>query len=159
MLRVTWPRVSATHVSVIPASPPPSPRTSARSPTPGHPLSTNNASQWLDEDCRTHQTKSPLLNGAWKHLFAQTPRSHLFVCFFVWMFGLIHSFRFLAFLLVYIISCTKYTYQYSMPICRLQPAIPAVFCIIYIYLLKIRTRRSKAHYRITKIHLSITTYL
>ncbi|KJA25356.1 hypothetical protein HYPSUDRAFT_199878 [Hypholoma sublateritium FD-334 SS-4] len=41
MLRVTWPRV----VSVIPASPPPSPRTSARSPTPGHPPPTNNASQ------------------------------------------------------------------------------------------------------------------
>jgi len=44
MLKVTWPRVSATHIPVIPTSPPPS-RTSSTSPNPGHPSSTNNASQ------------------------------------------------------------------------------------------------------------------
>jgi HSP20 family molecular chaperone IbpA len=44
MLKVTWPRVSAMHQPLIPTFPPPS-RTSSISPNPGHPSSTNNASQ------------------------------------------------------------------------------------------------------------------
>ena len=111
MLRVTWPRVAVTQVSVIPASPPPSPRTLARSPTPGHPPSTNNASQWLGENCWVlHRVKS-LTSFKWclKVPYASFTQPSEVIFVFVSFFGCFESGTY-AFLLVYLMSvCTIYT--------------------------------------------------